>query len=294
MGEYLKQELDSSLLVRTKIIVLDFDGTLTDIDKEAAPAINGWKEDLARDIGYSADELESEWQKITKNIIETPFEYGWMRNGKIVAPSTSDPYMIANTITPIILDKENKYVGDEERNSYMYSLFAKNNSKSLVSFKEDADEFLERIKNKFSLYIVTNSDKNKVVEKISKLPGKHGDIPVFGGAKKYELSDDWNFLPESIEKEGFERPLYLRRKKYYDVLENILKENKAEANQVIAIGDIYELDLLLPEYLCMNTVLVPRENTPTFEINATKEYPKSYVEPNLINLAGYLENKFCN
>ncbi|MEK6868059.1 MAG: hypothetical protein AABX98_04500, partial [Nanoarchaeota archaeon] len=81
----------------------------------------------------------------------------------------------------------------------------------------------------------------------------------------------------SIEKEGFGRSLFLRRKNYAAILSQIMTENDVTSEQVLVAGDIYELDLLLPEQFGMHIALLPRERTPAYEREAVTSYPRGVV-----------------
>src|SRR3989338_5962805 len=123
-------------------------------------------------------------------------------------------------------------------------------------------------------YVVTNSETDAVQGKINLLGTDVSRITVLGGAKKYVLDDEWTALPESLEEPGFGRPLYLRRRNYADILSRVMKEKGVAPEQVLVAGDIYELDLLLPQHLGMHIALLPRERTPFYEQQAVVSYAR--------------------
>ena len=60
-------------------------------------------------------------------------------------------------------------------------------------------------------------------------------------------------------------------------------------DQVAVVGDIYELDLLLPEYKGMNIVLLPNKNTPQFEKDNVNKSLLGYVSDSLNGTFDYLK-----
>lgn len=272
------------------LIVLDFDGTLTEIDKEAVPFVEGYKVDLAERLGIDKKRMETRWEEKKTLIGSNLSQYGWLMDRKIVAPAYADPLIMSRTIAELLL-KEPEFSADESsRNEILDALFKRNYGKSSIAFKDDADRFLTELKNNFWVYIVTNSGTEGVSKKIQQLPADHTDVPIRGDAKKYVLVPEWRDVPEQVEKEGFGRPLFLQRERYWNVLSHIMEERRLSAEQVAVVGDIYELDLLLPEYKRMNIVLTPRDSTPDFEVHAVTSSPRGYVARNLAKASEYLKS----
>lgn len=258
------------------LVILDFDGTITDVDQEAIPFVENYKENMANDLGISRENLEQRWLKAQKVIESNPSRYGWLSNGKIVAPAYADPLIMSRTIAGLLLDEANRYsnnnrlANSSSREIVLDEYFKKSYPYMGIVFKKDADNFLTTLSDSIDTCIVTNSKTDGVRKKISHLPTGHFDIPIYGDAKKYLLDDTWNDAPESVSLEGFGRPLFLRRQKYYETLEMVKLERQVGPYNVFVVGDVYELDLLLPAYMRMNIILTPRKSTPQFEIDAVK------------------------
>ena len=273
-----------------EIVVLDFDGTLTDVDKEAVPAIEGWKNDVGRDLGFTSEQIQQRWVAAESKIKANPIDYGWLRGDKIIAPACADPFVMATVITQVLFDEEGKYSDQSEREKVLGGFFSDNYRKATTVFKDGADEFLSELRKLFGVYIATNSDTSKVSGKIEQALSDHSAVPIYGDAKKYNLHPDWAEVPESVEREGFGRPLFLRRRQYYDVLQKIMGDKGVSSDQVAVVGDIYELDLLLPEYTGMRTVLTPRDSTADCELVAVSSAPKGYVTKDLVQVVQHLES----
>ncbi len=88
-------------------------------------------------------------------------------------------------------------------------------------------------------------------------------------------------MPESISIEDLGRPVYIRRKFYFDILEQIAKERGLSFEEVAVVGDICELDLLLPKQLGMYVMLIYGKDTPEYERMFIGSYVKGYTASNL-------------
>jgi FMN phosphatase YigB (HAD superfamily) len=272
-----------------ELVVLDFDGTLTDVDKEAVDYVRLVQEAVGKDAGLSQSEIVERWKHASREVESNPTQHGWLMGGKIVAPAYADPLIMSRTVANLVFDSAGVLMDDEERSATLEGYFHNNYSSLGTVFKPGADEALHKIKDAFDTVVVTNSKTDKVEHKLSVL-GDHGDVPVHGDAKKYRLVDDWDAVPVSVEPAGFGRELFLRRKMYGDVLEGLMEERGIGPEQVAVVGDIYELDLLLPEHMGMHTVLTPRPSTPAFEVAAVAESPRGYVSFGLDRVVTFLHD----
>jgi len=273
-----------------ELVVLDFDGTLTDVDKEAVSFVDGYKNDLVKDLGIRRFKLEDLWNEAESIVDNNQASYGWKVDGKIVAPAYADPFIHSDSVAAVLMDKAGMYLTEEERQAALGRYFQSNYEKTTTVFKKETDKFLSAIKKKFEVFIVTNSRTHMVTRKIKQLPTDHSGIPVLGSAKKYLLSPEWKEVPESVEKEGFGRPLFLRRQQYWNVLSGIMSEQGARPENVAVVGDIYELDLLLPEHKGMNIILTTRESTPKFEVEAVRTSSLGYAAKTLTEVLAHLES----
>ncbi len=264
-------------------LALDFDGTLTDMNKEAEGFVEGYKTGAARELGISKSELDTYWGQAVTEIQQNPSKYGWKFNGKIVATATSDPIVTCHSALELVAIKLGKDLGGEQLTALTDKLFHENYEKMGIAFRAEANAFLLDVYNLFGsrVYIVTNSSTDKVKAKISKLPSDHSRIKVVGGAKKFVVDDAFNGVPEKLEVNDLERPVYLRRRNYYEVLDGIVAEAKTTRNGIVVVGDIWELDLALPQYLGMAVGQFVRDTTPEFERKAVANYKRGFTANNL-------------
>jgi len=264
-----------------KLVVLDFDGTLTRVNDEAVPYARHYKISVARALGMDMTSLSSLWNQTRRQLMLDPTK-GWEENGvvdgnprkMVVAPMTADPLVESRAIARHILESR-RYVNPEGKNvsDFQDELFKRHYHRCLKLFKPDAKSFVERLMSLFEhVLIVTNSGTNAVREKLSMLG--LAALPegiVRGDAKKYkphwqdELSKLNGNIPPFISIDGFDREVLLRRGFYGKVLLGLLQEFDIAPENVLVVGDIPELDLCLPAQLGMHTMLVAGKNTQDFE-----------------------------
>jgi FMN phosphatase YigB (HAD superfamily) len=255
--------------------VLDFDGTLTDVDQEAKPFLEKWQELFAESVDLPQDEIANHAAEIRESILKDP-KAGWTYNGLVIAPATADPYVLNTTVyQKLVEERLDEHILQLGVNVDMQDLFKKCYPYAGVAFKEGAKEFLEELVKGHKTVIVTNSDAAKVAEKLAKLTDLK--IEVLGNAKKYAavISPDGK-IPESIQPNGFPRPVYLRRNSYKAVLDS-LKERGFHPHNTAVVGDIYELDLALPEWLGYHVILMETKWTPAHEKNYLATIPNGFL-----------------
>ena len=248
-----------------KCAALDFDGTLTDVEKEAVPFREKYYKGFAKMIRLTENGLSPLWEIAEKKILSDPAAHGWKMDGRIVAPAYPDPFIFATVTATEVLDMLDLLTESGERFRRMDALFHSSYAGLETTFREGASDFVARLMEELELSIATSSEAGLVQSRLEKLKLKK--MPqVYGSAQKYVLDHSWGEMQESFRPDGYGRPVYLRRKKYWDILESIRKGRAA--SEMIVIGDIYELDLALPHFSGMRTCLAARENTPPHHIAA--------------------------
>jgi hypothetical protein len=254
---------------RFDCVVLDFDGTFTDVEREAIPFLEVYREGLERLVGAPIDER---WARAVEVVEGDPDAHGFEYGGRIVAPSHADPYILAPSVANLVL-AEHRELSGEARAEALEGLFAESYAKADTVFRPDAREVVEAVLgNGAPVFIVTNSRTAHVADKVRALvPERAERIEIRGDARKFHLVDpepsDPRFaaLPESMWVEGLGRPMYLRRGRYFEALRRIWKETGATPEGTIVAGDIFELDLALPAALGARVHLVARARTPSYE-----------------------------
>jgi FMN phosphatase YigB (HAD superfamily) len=279
-------------------ILLDFDGTFTRVDDEAAPFVRGFREELEQSVGAA---LAESWDQVANDVLSEPDKFGWENDGRIVAPAHADPYILATTVGQVLLER----AGIRERaqrTEILQGLYASNYPKSDIVFRSDAKRVVEAVLSTGRpVYVITNSKTEHVIEKIRKLAPRGGEhLVVRGDAKKFviaepdrapkeEWAERWAALPESITVAGLARPVYLRRGHYFDAIRRVLEETGVAPEQAIVCGDIWELDLAMPAAMGLRTHLVARPATPEHERHAVRSTPFGTVSSELTGLLEQLD-----
>jgi phosphoglycolate phosphatase-like HAD superfamily hydrolase len=262
-----------------KCVVLDFDGTLTDVEKEAEKFAERYMTDLGKSTGIGEAELSLLWERMHRQILANG-DHGWEIDGKIVAPAHADPHIMTTVIAANILNALNLFMEPKERLKLMDSIFHRNYPQNRIVFREGAADFLRVLMEKSDACFVTSSKTASVQHKLNHLGLKNLPL-VYGSAQKYVIDDSWSIVPESMAIEGLCRPVFLRRKKYWDILENIMSQRNLGKGDLLVAGDIYELDLSLPHFFGMHISLITKTATSIEEIAAVSNYEKGFVASDL-------------
>jgi phosphoglycolate phosphatase-like HAD superfamily hydrolase len=274
-------------------IVLDFDGTFTLVDREAVPFLEGFVDDLRGMIGAQA---VSRWDDTMRRVKADPDRYGWENEGRIVAPSHADPYILATTIGQLLLE-ESGVASRAERTEKLQTLYQRNYPKALTVFRPEARDVIEAVvATGWPVFVVTNSRTAHVEAKIASLvPQLKDRISVRGDARKFVLTEPeqpdeaWAKVPSELHVAGLTRPIYPRRGAYYEQLRKIWAETNGSAATTLVCGDIFELDLALPAELGARIHLVARPETPDYERRAARGRPAGSVSADLGGLLEVLE-----
>ncbi len=264
------------------MLILDFDGTMTDAEAEGAPFTAGYLADLSALTGRSLEEVQTLAARFEAEIAAEPQAHGWIFGGHIVAPATVDPYLRIMPIARKIFDHTGCFLNTDDRDRLLDGILYKYNyPKTAMVFRPGALEILADLIPR-PMYVVTNSHTGAVQHKIRQL-GAQPDGPsalellverVFGQAKKYMLDPDWDIVPESMDLPGLSRPLLLRRRKYFTILDRLRQQEGAEWSDVLVVGDIFELDLALPLALGARVALMVNRFTPSWELDYLRDHPR--------------------
>lgn len=276
----------------SRLIILDFDGTMTNAEVEGVPFRQGYLEDLAALTGRPVEEMLTLAHRFEQEIAAEPDEYGWMFGGRIVAPATVDPYLRIMPVARKIFDACGVFPGEQDRSRLLEAVLYKYNySKTVVAFRPHARAFLTALGRTVGIetYVVTNSHTEPVSHKIAQL-GHNADgtndlswlLPrVHGRARKYMIDADFQGLPESMHLPGLKRPVLLRRKFYVETLEALRTQHGCAWDDVTVVGDIFELDLAVPLALGAQVVLVSNAHTPAYEKAFVNAHPRATLASGL-------------
>ncbi|MFN7133938.1 MAG: HAD family hydrolase [Myxococcales bacterium] len=259
-----------------RCVVFDFDGTLTRVDDECVPFVQTYKDLLAKLIVAPGEELEPLWREAEARVDARVSEFGWKdEQNRIVAPAYADPLIKSRVIATELFARAGLFPQVRDRLAVLNLLFQVSYASMDPDgiFRPEAPGVLRQLVGAgLPVFVVTNSDQKKVLHKLKTVvPDLLDRVTVVGNARKFVVegpADPWTgtaTVPETITLEGVPRPVYLRRPHYLETLTRICRETDCSPQEVVACGDIYELDLLLPMQLGMKFHLVTRPPTPQID-----------------------------
>ncbi len=284
----------------TRLLILDFDGTLTNAEEEGKNYKIGYLEDVALLSNLSIEDAMKLAGQFETEILQNSSKFGWKFNGKIVAPASVDPYLRIMPISRMIFDHAGAFTNIEERNRILdLILYKYNYKKTTTAFRQGAADFFASTANLKGLEtcIVTNSHTEPVQEKVRTL-AKNSDQNfdwlverVYGSARKYLLEDSFDEMQEAIYIPNLDRPIYLRRKLYYDRLKGLQEKFNSDWKNTIVLGDIFELDLCVPLACGAKVGLMTNEFTPQYEIDYLNKHDRGAVFSNLAEALQWVKDQ---
>jgi FMN phosphatase YigB (HAD superfamily) len=275
-----------------RCVILDFDGTFTDIETEAQSFVPVFRRELESRVGTNAIRR---WERAERAVDQQPGAYGWESDGKIVAPATADPYVRATTIAQVVL-KEAGFTDTAAAAAVIQEAYRVSYSATTTAFRAEAAAVLRILVNTIPVVCFVSNARPDVMEaKLRQLaPDLLESLRIFGDARKQSLdpttaSPRLSALPESVEIFGVSgRPVYLRRKHYFDILERIRRETGSSPQETLICGDVFELDLAMPGFLGYRVHLVCGVGTALRDIKAVRKFGnRSEVSNTLWGLAAH-------
>ncbi|HEX4420594.1 MAG TPA: HAD hydrolase-like protein [Kofleriaceae bacterium] len=268
------------------ILVLDFDGTMTDAEAEGRPFRDGYLDDLCALVGRPAGdpEVRAIAEEVDAELMRAPETHPFLWMNRAVAPATVDPYLRMVPIANRILDRFDAIPSPTDRGRLLGSVLYKYNYAKTLShpvFRAGAAEVLSALSGTQS-WIVTNSDTHAVAGKVAALDREAPGVAwltsrVRGHARKFDVDDSWDGAPATLALPGLARPVLLRRRHYYEILRTILDGAGAGFADLVVIGDIFELDLAMPLALGARVGLVSSGHTPGYERAFVADHPRGRV-----------------
>jgi FMN phosphatase YigB (HAD superfamily) len=268
------------------VLALDFDGTMTDAEREGRPFRDGYLDDLGALVGRPAGDAEIVGiaAEVEAALIAAPAAHPFLWMGRAVAPATVDPYLRMVPIAHRILDRFGVIPGVVDRGRLLGGVLYKYNyAKTLgqPSFRDGAGAALAALAGT-ETWIVTNSDTHAVAGKVAALDRITPGVAwltsrVRGMARKFEVDDAWDGAPAELALPGLDRPVLLRRRAYHDILRALLDAAGATFADLVVVGDIFELDLAMPLALGARVGLVASPHTPAYERAFVEAHPRAQM-----------------
>lgn len=255
-------------------VVLDLDGTLTDVSREAPAFTASFPRLLADLLGK---DLGRAWAEEERRVREASPELAWIVEGRAVAPADADPYVLASSTAQLLFDRFLVLTGDPALRSEITStVLHRAYQETRPAFRPEAKPVLEALLARgLSVHVVTNAAAGIARAKLAALaPAGFERLQIRGDARKFLIGPpsrpDARFAraPRERRLPGLARPVLVERGRYFDALAAIWAETGADPETTLVCGDIFELDLALPAELGAHVHLVRREKTYAYELDA--------------------------
>jgi FMN phosphatase YigB (HAD superfamily) len=255
-------------------VVLDLDGTCTDVSREA-PAFSAAFPALIADL--LGRDLGATWEEAERRVREASPELAWVMDGAAIAPADADPYVSASCVAQALLDDAGVLVRDPSlRSEVISAIYRRAYRDTGAAFRPEARGVIEALIDLgVAVRVVTNAATEVAASKLAHLAPRGLDrVRVQGDARKFKIGpasrSDARFeaLPDRVQLRGLARPVLLRRGSYFDILAAIWEDTGATPGTTLVCGDIFEMDLAMPAALGAAVHLVRRERTYAYEIDA--------------------------
>lgn len=287
----------------SNVLILDFDGTLTDAEAEGLPYREGYLEDVAMLADVELTKVLEWANEMDQELLDRPGDFGWKFNGNIVAPACVDPYLRMMPIARMVFDKVGAFPNEGERDRILDRILYKYNyQKTATVFRPGAADFFQRLRtletgsNPLYTVVVTNSHTVPVQNKIRLLGEQHGVSfdwlvdRVVGSARKYVIGDNIDSMPETLSIPNLDRPIYVQRSQYHRILSTILANYDADWTTMTVLGDIFELDLSLPLAMGSTVGLMRNPFSPAYEVDFLNQHERGAVHDTLENALQWVES----
>ncbi len=275
----------------TNLVILDFDGTFTDLDTESAPFRQGYFADLAALVGRPLDEVTARALHHEGRITAEPEKYGWMHSSTSTHVATIDPYIRLAPITRMLLDEYGHAMSNDDVVRRAIACWKDNYHLTVASpvFKHEAGDVLHAIAAQLPSWVVTNSATDHVQTKIHTLAATTTSLAIggladrtAGWARKYEIDDACDVVERHLILPGLSaRNVDLRRPQYYAALNTIRQQHDVAWSDMTVVGDGFEIDLALPFALGCTVALVTSQHTPKYELDFVRSCGRGHVIDNL-------------
>jgi len=257
-----------------RYIVLDFDGTCTQIDR----AYEGYFADYRRiveDVNQLAPgALAQPWAAAHDQVTAASPDAGWtLFEAPSTAPAAADPYILAFEVTALLRRRGAIRVAPADAHHRAYAA-------NEAPWRAEAARVLAALVARgLRVGFISNSEPQGIEARLTALlaadPGLRTEIRVLGSAAKFKVRElpvgaagpgaahraRFEQLAGAVRAGGTVRPIYLRRGAYFEALCELwhqLGTAEFAIAQTLVCGDIWELDLAMPRALGAAVHLIRR------------------------------------
>lgn len=289
---------------KKNVVVLDFDGTITDVEAEGASYTEGFLRDLAALIGVpkgltaAAMTLEVRRHAYTAlaEIFAHPTQHAMEIDGQAVAPAIVDPYLRMTPISKYVLSQLPIQLDPSLRERLCTGILFKYNYERTVArpfFRDGAAELIRTLgrRDDLEVWVVTNSGTQAVRDKITRLDRDQGGgcawlaERVRGNARKFVNDPSWAEGPDDLTLPGLHRKVLRRRRNYAGILSGLCG---GDFKRLTLVGDIFELDLAMAHALGSRIALFQGLYTPDYELTYLRSQQRTHIIQDLSEVNGIL------
>jgi FMN phosphatase YigB (HAD superfamily) len=257
-----------------RYVVLDFDGTCTQIDLVHAGFLASYRENLEDGNGYARGQLGDAWKGAITQVRDASPNAGWTLFGApSTAPAAADPYILASEASALL--ERHQTIRQVPADAYSRAYAA-----NPAPWRPEVPEVLAALVERgLQVGFISNSERFAIQTRLTDLlhgnRALRGQIAVHGDAAKYKLAElpvgatgpgavrrtEFEKLDGAVRAEGTTRPIYLRRASYFEALCGFWDKLGAKdypIAETLVCGDIWDLDLAMPRALGAHVHLIRR------------------------------------
>lgn len=282
-----------------KHVIFDFDGTSTQVEDVQEKFLESYRRRLERACGV---EFTKQWKKALAAVEAASPKAAWTTIGHApAAPAYADPYIAAGEAVAWM---ERRWAeAGQPRVTVPSDLYKTAYVEHPAPFRPELAEVLEALvtsgkKVTFISNSATDTIGNRLTDALASRPQVREKITVIGHAGKFFVKElAWDAaLPKAwaalfaelpVSAPGPGRPVYLRRGEYFQALVKACEAGrKVKASETMVVGDVYELDLALPQAIGCAIHMIERAapfETYDYERDAVKK-ARGYTTADLTTL----------
>jgi FMN phosphatase YigB (HAD superfamily) len=257
-----------------RYVVLDFDGTCTQIEPVHDKFLTRYCEILEDANGMRRGELDAAWHAARGRIRDASPGAGWTLAGApSTAPAAADPYILAFEASALLVRTGAIRAAPATAYADAYAAHP-------APWRPEVADVLARLVGLgLRVCFISNSEpaviKMRLGDLLHRDPALLDQIAVYGNASKFVLRElpigatgpadahraRFEALDGAVRARGSTRPIYLRRGAYFEALCRMwdkLGVRDFPVEHTLVCGDIWELDLAMPQRLGAAVHLIER------------------------------------
>lgn len=285
-------------------IIIDFDGTLTEEEKQAWPLAELSLDTLAYELlNVPRAELAAEYRATREHLLGDPIHYWWEVNSLIASYCDEGAFILNTTTMQTMLQGNPTYrralveaFPEAEYDPVMdcvNHLFHRHTAELSPQFRPQARQLLETLHQHPARtpLILTNSMGDKVRRHLAQLD-LDWDLLILGDTRQYDMDPGWKHHFDHPSLGSIQlwpvspgRTIDLRRPAYYQALQSAA----ADGSQLAVVADTFSLPGAVPLMMDVPFFLLHTPYTPGWCVEAVETHPCGWVLPSLGELPALLD-----